>query len=232
MKNFFFNKQVKLCDVITSYPYLLHTLPRFNISLGFGNKTINEVCVANGVDPDFFLLVCNVYAFDNYLPSAQELTTVDMSQLVPYLEKSHRYYLDKRLPHITHHLERIASQLTDTRAGKAIMMFIGVYREEVEAHFGHEEKHVYEHLKKLLEGKPDRSYSIDTFIDSHGNLQEKLEDLTQIIFKYLPQQLSAEDDAIEVAFDILQLSSDLKKHTLIEEKIMVPYVKQLERSVK
>ncbi|MBO4815009.1 MAG: hemerythrin domain-containing protein [Muribaculaceae bacterium] len=232
MAHIFFEKQGKLSDMITLYPNLLHTLPRFDISLGFGNKTIAEVCEQNGVNPDFFLLICNVYSFDDYLPSKQELATIDMSQLVTYLEKSHRYYLDKRISHIQHHMNRIVGLLQNKRIGEVLHNFIEVYRGEVEEHFNYEEQNVYAHLTKLQQGIPDKAYSIADFISSHGNLQEKLEDLTQIIFKYLPAQMSAEDDAIEVVFDLLQLSRDLKKHSLIEEKIMVPYVMQLERRVK
>ena len=38
------------------------------------------------------------------------------------------------------------------------------------------------------------------------------------------------DDAIDMIFDILQLSLDLRKHALIEDKILGPYVKLLEKS--
>ena len=40
------------------------------------------------------------------------------------------------------------------------------------------------------------------------------------------------DDAIDMIFDILQLSRDLRKHAIIEDKILGPYVKQLEKTTK
>ena len=39
------------------------------------------------------------------------------------------------------------------------------------------------------------------------------------------------DDAVDVVHDILQLSNDLNKHSVIEEKVLVPYVKHLEEVV-
>ena len=51
--------------------------------------------------------------------------------------------------------------------------------------------------------------------------------MTQIIFKYLPGNVSPED-SIDVVFDIFQLSADLNKHALIEDRILVPYVEMLE----
>ena len=61
----------------------------------------------------------------------------------------------------------------------------------------------------------------------HDNIEDKLSDLTQIIFKYLPGNVSPED-SIDVVFDIFQLSADLNKHALIEDRILVPYVEMLE----
>ena len=53
----------------------------------------------------------------------------------------------------------------------------------------------------------------------------------QIIFKYLPESVTG-DDTVDVVYDILQLSMDLNRHSLVEEKVMVPYVMHLERSVR
>ena len=51
-----------------------------------------------------------------------------------------------------------------------------------------------------------------------------------IVFKYLPPQVD-DDNVLDVVYDILRLSEDLKKHTFIEEKIMVPLVKHLEKAI-
>ena len=67
------------------------------------DRSIADVCEESGVDTDFFLLICNVYTFNNYVPSTATILGTDMTGLVPYLEKSHRYYVDKRLPHIGSH---------------------------------------------------------------------------------------------------------------------------------
>lgn len=232
--------------LITAQPQLLLTLSHFGIPMGFGDKTIVQVCAEHGVDPNFFLLICEVYSNDNYIPSAAMLRSTPMEGLVPYLMRSHDYYLNRRLPHIGHHLAKIADMLPP-RAGKAIKQFFNAYIEEVREHFAHEEKIVYPHISNLLGGKSD-GFKIKEFLDSHGNLEDKLSDLVQIIFKYLPGHvdttsspsktegaegsMKTDDDAIDMIFDILQLSRDLRKHAIIEDKILGPYVKQLEKTAK
>ncbi|MBR5638520.1 MAG: hemerythrin domain-containing protein [Muribaculaceae bacterium] len=255
MNEYLYKETDNLSALITAQPQLLLTLSHFGIPMGFGDKTIAQVCAENGVNPQFFLLICEVYSNDNYVPSPAKLRATPMEGLVPYLLRSHDYYLNRRLPHIGHHLEKIADMLPP-RAGKAIKQFFNAYIEEVREHFAHEEKIVYPHIKRLLNRENCDKFTIKSYLDTHDNLEEKLSDLVQIIFKYLPSSSHKEgfhtpplspsilegelplspshgdDDAIDMIFDILQLSHDLRKHAIIEDKILGPYVKQLEKSAK
>ena len=226
MKSRLFSSESRLSDLITAHPSLLSLLTRLGISLGFGDRSIADVCESSGVDTGFFLLICNVYTFNNYVPSTAAILGTDMTGLVPYLEKSHKYYVDKRLTHIERHLDAIAKNLQG-RIAQVFISFFKEYKREVEAHFKHEETQVFPHISALMSGKRDTSYSIGDFIHNHSDIEGKLDDLLNIVFKYLPPQVD-DDNVLDVVYDILRLSEDLKKHTFIEEKIMVPLVKHLE----
>ena len=218
-----------MSDLITAHPSLLSLLSRLGISLGFGDRSIADVCEESGVDTAFFLLICNVYTFNNYVPSTAAILGTDMTGLVPYLEKSHKYYVEKRLPHIECHLDAIAQKL-NARIGRVFISFFKEYKEDVERPFMHEERDVFPHIRGLMAGKRDATYSIGEFIDTHSDIEGKLDDLLNIVFKYLPPQVD-DDNVLDVVDDILRLSEDLKKHTFIEEKIMVPLVKHLENAI-
>jgi regulator of cell morphogenesis and NO signaling len=227
MEKVYFLEKMRLADIISANHYLILMLPRFGIPLGFGDKSVLTVCKQNRVSPDFFLLVCNVYTFDNYIPDHQSITSTNMDMLIPYLLNSHRYYLRERLPHIAKHLHLIAE-----KAGKKyesiLKDFFNEYRDEVSEHFDYEEKTVFPYIESLKNSKTKKAYQIKDFEEAHSNIEDKLNDLMQIIFKYLPGN-TAPDESIEIVFDIMQLSSDLHKHALIEEKILVPYVELLEK---
>ena len=228
-KSRLFSSDSRLSDLITAHPSLLALLTRLDISLGFGDRSIADVCEASGVDTDFFLLICNVYTFNNYVPSTASILGTDMTGLVSYLEKSHRYYVDKRLPHIESHLDAIAQNLGG-RIGQVFISFFKEYKHEVETHFKHEEHDVFPHIRALMAGERDVTYSIGEFIDTHSDIEGKLDDLLNIVFKYLPPQVD-DDNVLDVVYDILRLREDLKKHTFIEEKIMVPLVQHLEHAI-
>ena len=68
MEKLLFSEKMKLADLISVNHNLILMLPRFGIPLGFGDRSVEEICYMNNVPVDFFLLVCNVYAFDSYLP--------------------------------------------------------------------------------------------------------------------------------------------------------------------
>lgn len=224
MQNNYFTENMKLADIITANYSLVLMLPRFNIALGFGEKSVKEICERNGISVHFFLLICNVYTFDNYTPNNTSFTEMDF--LVPYLSASHHYYMQERLPHIEHHLNKIADNI-DEKYGTILKRFFTNYKDEVAEHFSYEEKTVFPYLNKMEQGVINEKYTIKEFSATHSNIEDKLNDLIQIIFKYLPKNTSS-NESIELIFDIMQLSNDLKKHQLIEDKILIPYVAQLE----
>jgi regulator of cell morphogenesis and NO signaling len=229
MDKILFSGKMKLADLISANHSLIYMLPRFGIPLGFGDKSVTEVCARYNVPADFFLLICNVYSFDSCLPDEKEVVSTDMSRLVPYLTASHRYYLKERLPHIEQHLNCIADNM-NVKYGIVLKRFFAGYKNEVSEHFLYEEDTVFPYIEDLIADKQRGTYRIHDFEKAHSDIEDKLNDLMQIIFKYLPENVPQED-AIEVVFDIFQLTSDLHKHSLIEEKVLVPYVKLLEKKL-
>lgn len=224
----FFNTRMKLADIIAANHSLILILPRLNIALGFGEKSLQEVCDSHGVPADFMLLLCNLYTFDDYRPTVEELHNVAMDPLVPYLKASHDYYMRERLPHIETHLNHIAAS-TSPRHGAILKQFYADFRREIAAHFQREEKEDFPKLERLQQGSRGKIAMGKHLERSHTDLVDKLNDLTQIVYKYLTGN-DLPEESIELVFDILQLSADIQKHALIEEKILLPWFSQTERS--
>ena len=86
----------KMISLIRDNYNLLQCLGSFGISLGFGDKTIGEVCRDSGVDTGTFLTVVNTH-IDGEAPDPG---AVSVGALVGYLRNSHDYFLDFRLPGI------------------------------------------------------------------------------------------------------------------------------------
>lgn len=222
----YYTDRTKMADVIAANHSLILVLPRFGIPLGFGEQSVQEVCERQGLATDFVLLVFNVYTFDDYLPDEQTLITTDLSYLVPYLKASHRYYLNERLPHIERHLKYITAHAGEPYSN-ILEKFFEDYGREIRDHFDCEEKFVFPYLQQLCDGSRSVKPREKHFADSHSDLVDRLSDLTQIVYKYLPVDCMVEE-INELVFGMLQLSSDLEKHALIEERILLPYIEKME----
>lgn len=211
---------MKLADIVSANHNLILLLPRFGLPLGFGNRSVKEVCGDGNVDTDFFLLICNIYTFDDYLPDAEQLLHTNLQQLVPYLRASHRYYIEERLPHLQRHLSHLTDTM-ETSVAQMLSQFFEDYRQELAGHFMEEEKRLFPYIERMQHGEKIADKVTNYFIDSHRSIKDKLTDLMQILYKYLPGD-SMNEELIELVFDILQLTEDLEKHTLIEERLLMP----------
>lgn len=225
-KNQLFTAHTKMADMIASNPNLLIILPRLNIPLGFGEKTIAEVCESRDISVNFFLMICNIYTFDKYLPTIDQLEQADMQLWVPYLRASHDYYSKERLPHIKHHLDRITDRLGGKYAD-VLKRFFADYCKEVSSHFESEEKLVFPYIDQLLSDHKPEKHNVVEILEPHDSIMDRLYDLTKIVYKYIPGDIVSEE-LMDLIFCVHQLADDLQKHALIEEKILLPYVERLE----
>ena len=79
-----------------------------------------------------------------------------------------------------------------------------------------------------MSGTACGDYSASKFEENHSNIEEKLNDLKNIVMKYLPHECSPRL-ASDVLFALFSLSEDLGKHTGIEDLVLVPMTNRMEK---
>ena len=224
-----FSKHTKLAELMTNDRRLLQLLPRFGIGLGFGDRNVDQVCQTNHVSTELFLMICEIYSDGGFIPGKEALRHIDMGALLAYLKASHRYYLDERFPHIEEHLQHIIDACGQ-KHGPMLSHFYGEYKQEVMRHIKYyEEEVVFPYIETLLNGQRTDSYKINEFEHNHTNIQDTLDDMMNILLKYLPGDILPKE-RIEISYDIMELSDDLSRHSIIEERILIPNVESLENA--
>lgn len=221
-----FSEKTKMAELVISNPKLMLTLSRFGIELGFGDHNVKEVCEKANVNSTFFLLICNLYSNPDFIPTSDDIDSVDVKTILSYLSVSHKYYVEERIPHIEHHLNRIIEACPE-RFGNTLQRFFKEYKKEVANHFKYEEETVFPYINSLCDNTQEKQFSIHEFESNHSNIEDKLDDLMNILIKYLPADIFPKE-RIEISLDIMDLSSDLNCHTLVEERVLVPFVESLE----
>ena len=224
------SKDSKLAELIAGDRRLLQLLPRFGIALGFGDRNVEEVCRTNNVSTELFLTICKIYTNNDYKPNQAEIKNIDLGGLLPYLKASHQYYLDERFPHLEEHFQRII-KASGAKYGPMLSHFYDEYKQEVVRHIKYyEEEVVFPYIEELRKGQRSNTYEINEFRHNHTNIQDTLDDMMNILLKYLPGDILPKE-RIEISLDIMELSDDLNRHSVIEDHLLIPYVESLENAL-
>ena len=232
---------MKLADMINLNFMLLPVISRFNIKLGCGEKTIREVCRDNDVNTGFFLEIINSFHDRNYFPE-KNLQEFPLHFITDYLKKSHEYYLAVKLPYIIELIKKFLEQMNegDKKLPEMILEFFNNYTEEIKLHLKREDTIVFPYVAAvekvfLSHCLPDdntrstlENYSMDVFIIEHDNIEDKLYDLKNLIIKYIPpgNDINLTNNII---IELFRLETDLNDHARIEDKVLVPKVRYMEK---
>lgn len=228
--------QMKLSHIIDNDKRALVLFPRFGIDLGIGDKTVEDICRKMDIDSHFFLLMVNTFLNPEFFPDRQ-LKSVDVDMLVGYLMESHNYYLEERIPYLQSLIEKFKNSV-DHPAVPQLDKFFKQYIDEVKDHLAYEDETAFPYIATISSYKKNSDmpvgqidYSVDVFEERHDNIQEKLSDLKNLLVKYFPP---ANDRYIRIRLlnELIDFEEDLINHARIEDKVLIPVVKQLERQVK
>lgn len=215
----------KMISLIRDNYDLLQMLGSFGISLGFGDKTVQDTCEDNGVDTYTFLAVVN-FSINGY-SDAENDEKLSVPTLMHYLKASHAYYLDFQLPFIRRELEE--SIRVDDSLGQLILRFYDEYAHEIRRHMQYEHKTLFPYVQSLLEERPATDYSIETFSRHHGAADKKLRELKLLIIKYLPSDGLHNNKLTATLHDIYDNEEWLRQHSMVEDHIFVPAIRRLEQ---
>lgn len=216
----------KLRALIADNAQLLMALSRFGIPLGFGDKTVEEVCSHRGIDTRTFLSVANFMGGRHV-----DDTGVQPGDLMKYLIKAHDYFLNFQLPMIRRKLIEAVDISDPEELGLLILRFFDDFAAEVRRHMEVENRKVFPYVQALLEGRDgtgDRFRIVD-FSRNHEAIAPKMKELKDIIVRYYP---GAGSDMLNSAlFDIITCETDLTLHCEVEDKLFVPVVKRYEEEL-
>ncbi|QQS52737.1 MAG: hypothetical protein IPM71_08390 [Bacteroidota bacterium] len=235
-------ESTRLADVIHHNYLVLPILNRFNIHLGFGNKTVSEICKEREVHVQFFLEIVNSFLDKDYFPQS-ELQSFPLKYIIEYIKRSHIFYVDFKVPQIEQLIVRLIENASadNKKSYELIQNFFLEYKTELLVHIEKEEKNVHpyvlkideayqsgqitEEIKKLVECEP-----ISNYADDHDNVEDKLFDLKNLVIKYLPP---AQDYTLSntILIELFRLERDLSDHSRIEDKVLVPKVAGIEEKI-
>jgi len=218
----------RMIELIRDNYSVLQGLGAFGISLGFGDKTVREVCERQGVDCYTFLVVVN-FIINGYSPADRD-ESISVATLMTYLRASHQYYLDYQLPTIRKKL--VEALNSDSNLALLILRIYDEYAQSIKQHMKYEEKTLFPYVEALLRGEQTNNYNVAVFSKHHGETTSKLLELKNIIIKYLPDDGLTNNRLTATLYDLYNNEEWLNNHSQVEDRIFIPAIRILEEKVK
>ena len=214
----------KMISLIKDNYNVLQSLGCFGISLGFGDKTVRQVCDEEKVDTRTFLAIVNFTI--NGERGVGDVAELSVDTLMRYLKASHAYYLDFQLPFIRKELCEAID--VDSSLGKLILKLYDAYAKAITTHMRYEEKMVFPYVEALMQGQLNDKYDVDTYSKHHGQESDRLRELKSIIIKYLPSDGLHNNKLSATLYDIYNNEDWLNLHAEVEEHIFIPAIRKME----
>lgn len=215
----------KMRELVKDNSALILVMGRFGISLGFGDRSVRDVCRTHNVNENTFLEVVNFVSNREYNYEA-----VSLPSIIGYLKQAHEYYLDFNLPNIRRKLIEAIDCSGANDIAMLIVKFYDEYVTEVRKHMEYENEVVFSYVEQLSQGFLNRNFSISAFAGKHTPISDKLKELKDIIIRYYPEKNNYLLNA--VLLEIILCEQDLTSHCMIEDKLFVPAVKLIEQQLK
>ena len=188
------------------------------------NRKLQSV---NGISPGLFATLCEIYTSDNPQVDLQKLDTFDIPVLLRILRNTHRHYLEASIVAIHDNVHRM-TQLSTPENSAVINRFFDEYEADIRAHIHFEEKVVFKYVEGLLKGERDSRFSVSMLAEMHNDAEEKLTDFKNIVMNHLPDS-DTSDARYEVLVGILNVEDAIRRHTVVEEKVLLPLAELLEK---
>ena len=197
-----FTRKMKMAELVDKDFHLLTLCGRLGMDRSFGEQTVEGLCRSCDVEPDTFLLLCEVYSDPLFRPSPAQLRPCRVEDVLEYLHRSHDYYLEEALPSLTKGIEALTQPCTEAQK-QVIRHFLADFHRELEHHFASEEQSVF---------------------PNHTQIHETLSDVKNLILKSLPDVCDARLRR-DILMAIYELQHDIDRHTCIEDEVLLPLVR-------
>jgi regulator of cell morphogenesis and NO signaling len=225
----------KMLDVINANPYVMIMLEHFRFDIAVHKKTAGEIAKDYGISENLFFAFLNLYIGNGFTKS-NSMDFNDIDTIILFLKNAHKYYLKDKFPELENLIIKfIKPEKRDLHS--LIRKFFLEYYNEVKEHLNYEDKvffpYVYNLTNKLKSrdtGVKQNKYSSTDFVKHHNNIEDKLLDLKNILLQYIPDK-KVNITRRKILLNIFELDYDLKIHTYIEDNILVPLVKRLEKKI-
>ena len=190
--------------------------------------------------PEFVSTLLGV--FESKVFCARDFEPYHLELIVDYIEHTHIYYFEKKLPEIEQSILLLSGHYESHHPILAALRnFFNRYVDDLQQHIQAEEELLLPYIKVLQRAQKSaadfstfiaarQDYSIDRFRQEHHDTEDELKDIRQTIRLYDPPQTN--ESLYRILLTQLQaFEQDLCIHAHIEEEVLIPKALKMEKDL-
>ena len=205
-----------------------HLFNRYKIE-SESNENLNEICAKEEINVDLLTDLINCYNDLDFLKETK-FENYSIPVLVDYLEKSHKYYLEKRIPELEQSLLKLTHQESFS-FNYVLINFFKEYKKDIISHFKTEDEILFPFCKVLynylqFKSQEDLIFILENqkkafaLMEHHKQNKDEIHDLQRVLLKYSPN--SKKLSYFEIFLNQMCIfQQDLKIHAEIEENVLM-----------
>lgn len=186
---------------------------------------------ALGIPPEFLLALLEVFE-DHRLFHPENFDRFQLAVIIDYLQKTHAYYLAKKLPEIE---QSIYLLMEAYESGHPLLKLLKKFYHEYESHLRRhiemEERELLPHILLLEKSEAtNNSHIVQHFIEQHHDTEKDLGEIRKTILHYSPPLHNQTLYRILLS-QIEILEKDLAIHALMEDAVLLPRALKMEKRI-
>ena len=193
-----------------------------------------------GEQTEFIIALLRV--FEEKVFNAREFDSFPVELIVDYIQRTHVYYPEKKLPEIEQSILLLSGHYDSQHPILgALRNFFHAYINDLSEHIRAEETHLLPYINSLCHAGRDATgfsrfllhrgdYSVDRFLTDHHDTEDELKDIRQTIRLYEPPVTN--ESLYRILLMQLQVfEQDLCIHAHIEEEVLIPKAQKMEKEL-
>ncbi len=219
----------RAADLIIAHHHAILVFERFGLPLALQDKTLEQVAREHDLRPPILINLLHL-TLHRKPKDINDLQPEDALTIIEYLLRSHEYYRQEVAPRIAQLIQALRGEL-DSKGMPLLEQFFRAYMQEVDDHFDYEDQTAFPYIQQLfgkLRYSHSSEYTIEDYTQHHSDLQEKLDDLQELLIRYLPVPRTS-STIRQLLLAVTDFGNDMLNHTAIENEILVPLVEKEER---
>jgi regulator of cell morphogenesis and NO signaling len=234
-------KNQTIQEILVHNQFLELVLERFDIHLNPEDCTLEYISKSNRLELDFLVEILNMFDSENPYELCYNLSSYPLTVILDYLQRTHAYYLGKRLFELEHTIQIIQQETTyDNNLSLPLARFFTAFKTGLWEHIELEENYLFPHIRFLMTcakavshtkwlQRRLKNFSLQQFIADHDDNSEQ-----QLIHiqTFIEQHIIPDDRLSPVQVFLKQVQGfekDLRIHALVEDHVLIPEALRLEQ---